>query len=91
MGRGTTTMAERARASTQHHDLDLESAGLHVLADAAAAGAAKVIADLSVRRVGQATGACALSLVTHDDRPTPDPVRGETVHPTIEFHRCPAA
>jgi len=55
-----------------------------------------VIADLHVWRVGKATYSCALSLVTHDERLTPNRVREwlsiheEIVHSTIEIHRCPA-
>jgi len=63
----------------------------------AARGAAgdTLIADLHVWRVGRATYACALTLVTHDDGLTPAMVRGwlaeheEVVHSTIEIHRCP--
>ncbi len=56
-----------------------------------------LITDLHVWRVGRAAYACALSLVTHDDRLTPAMVRGwlavhdEIVHSTIEIHRCPDA
>ncbi|MFT3820292.1 MAG: CDF family Co(II)/Ni(II) efflux transporter DmeF [Rubrivivax sp.] len=59
----------------------------------AAAGDAR-IADLHVWRVGKASYACALSLVTHDRALTPDAVREwlsvheEIVHSTIEIHRC---
>lgn len=54
-----------------------------------------VATDLHVWRVGRATYACALTLVTHDDRLTPAMVRewlavhDEIVHSTIEIHRCP--
>ncbi|HSB22457.1 MAG TPA: CDF family Co(II)/Ni(II) efflux transporter DmeF [Burkholderiaceae bacterium] len=54
------------------------------------------IADLHVWRVGKGAYACALSLVTHDDRLTPNGVREwlsvheEIVHSTIEIHRCPS-
>jgi cation diffusion facilitator family transporter len=54
-----------------------------------------VIADLHVWRVGKATYACAISLVTHDDQLTAPVVRDwlsvhdEIVHTTIEIHRCP--
>lgn len=56
-----------------------------------------LIADLHVWRVGRATYACALSLVTHDTALTPRQVRDwlavheEVVHSTIEIHRCQAA
>jgi cation diffusion facilitator family transporter len=63
----------------------------------AARGAAgdTLVTDLHVWRVGRATYACALTLVTHDDRLTPAAVREwlavhqEVVHSTIEIHRCP--
>ena len=54
------------------------------------------IADLHVWRVGKGAYSCALSLVTHDDRLTPNRVREwlsvheEIVHSTIEIHRCPS-
>lgn len=53
-----------------------------------------LIADLHVWRVGRATYACALSLVTHDALLTPKQVREwlsiheEIVHVTVEIHRC---
>lgn len=53
-----------------------------------------LIADLHVWRVGRATYACAMSLVTHDAALTPREVRAwlavheEIVHATIEIHRC---
>lgn len=53
-----------------------------------------LVTDLHVWRVGRATYACALTLVTHDDRLTPATVREwlavheEIVHSTIEIHRC---
>ena len=53
-----------------------------------------VIADLHVWRVGKATYSCALCLVTHDERLTPNQVREwlsiheEIAHSTIEIHRC---
>jgi cation diffusion facilitator family transporter len=56
-----------------------------------------LIADLHVWRVGRATYACALSLVTHDAQLTPTQVREwlavheEIAHATIEIHRCAAA
>ncbi len=64
----------------------------------AARGAASetLIADLHVWRVGRATYACALSLVTHDAALTPRQVRDwlavheEIVHTTIEIHTCEA-
>lgn len=61
------------------------------------AGSETEIADLHVWRVGKATYSCALSLVTHDERLTPNQVREwlsvheEIVHSTIEIQRCPAA
>ena len=54
-----------------------------------------LIADLHVWRVGRATYACAMTLVTHDDALTPRQVREwlavheEIVHATLEIHRCP--
>ncbi len=60
------------------------------------AGGETVIADIHVWRVGKATYSCALSLVTHDQRLTPNQVRewlsihGEIVHSTIEIQRCAA-
>lgn len=54
-----------------------------------------LIADLHVWRVGRATYACAMSVVTHDAALTPREVRDwlsvheEIVHATIEIHRCP--
>lgn len=53
-----------------------------------------LIADLHVWRVGRATYACAISLVTHQPALTPRQVRDwlavhqEIVHATIEIHRC---
>lgn len=53
-----------------------------------------LIADLHVWRVGRATYACAMSVVTHDAALTPREVRDwlsvheEIVHATIEIHRC---
>lgn len=58
------------------------------------AAAHTLIADLHVWRVGRATYACAMSLVTHDAALTPHDVRAwlavheEIVHATIEIHRC---
>jgi len=55
------------------------------------------IADLHVWRVGKATYACALSLVTHDRQLTPAQVRdwlsshAEIVHSTIEIQLCTSA
>jgi len=55
------------------------------------------IADLHVWRVGKATYACALSLVTHDRQLTANQVRdwlsvhAEIVHSTIEIQLCAAA
>jgi cation diffusion facilitator family transporter len=52
------------------------------------------IADLHVWRVGRAAYACAVTLVTHDDRLTPQAVRErlsahpEIAHTTVEIHRC---
>ena len=51
------------------------------------------IADLHVWRIGRASYACALTLVTHDAALTPTQVRGwlavheEIAHSTIEIHR----
>jgi Co/Zn/Cd efflux system component len=53
------------------------------------------IADLHVWRVGKAHFSCVLSLVTHDERLTPNQVREwlsiheEIVHSTIEIQHCP--
>lgn len=53
------------------------------------------VTDLHVWRVGKATYACAVSVVTHDEELTPDAVRSwlsvheEVVHATIEINRCP--
>ncbi|MBE2242318.1 MAG: CDF family Co(II)/Ni(II) efflux transporter DmeF [Burkholderiaceae bacterium] len=53
-----------------------------------------IIADLHVWRVGKGSYACALSIVTHDERLTPKRVREwlsvheEIVHSTIEMHHC---
>jgi cation diffusion facilitator family transporter len=52
------------------------------------------VTDLHVWRVGKATYACAVSLVTHDPTLTADRVRqwlavhDEVVHATIEIHLC---
>ncbi|MDZ4255412.1 MAG: CDF family Co(II)/Ni(II) efflux transporter DmeF [Sulfuritalea sp.] len=52
------------------------------------------IADLHVWRVGKASYACALSLVTHDRKLTAQRVRQqlavheEVVHVTVEIHQC---
>ena len=52
------------------------------------------VTDLHVWRVGRASYACALGLVTHDAGLTPHQVRQwlavheEIVHATIEIHRC---
>lgn len=62
----------------------------------AAQGAAgdTVISDLHVWRVGRASYACALSLVTHDVALTPAQVRAwlsvheEIVHTTVEIQHC---
>jgi cation diffusion facilitator family transporter len=67
-----------------------------VIRERGAAGDA-TLADLHVWRVGRASYACALSVVTHDDALTPARVREwlavheEIVHATIEIHRCPDA
>lgn len=67
-----------------------------VIAERGAAGET-LIADLHVWRVGRASYACALSLVTHDAALTPRRVREwlavheEIVHSTIEIHRCEGA
>jgi len=64
-----------------------------VIAERGAAGET-LIADLHVWRVGRATHACAISLVTHDAQLTARQVREwlavheEVVHATIEIHRC---
>lgn len=53
------------------------------------------LADLHVWRVGRASYACALTLVTHDAALTPDTVRRwlsvheEIVHATLEIQHCP--
>ncbi|MFG6468053.1 CDF family Co(II)/Ni(II) efflux transporter DmeF [Roseateles sp. BYS87W] len=65
-----------------------------VIAERGAAGET-VITDLHVWRVGRASYACALSVVTHDGALTPKAVREwlavheEVVHATIEIHVCP--
>lgn len=52
------------------------------------------VADLHVWRVGKASYACAVSIVTHDHGLTPDVVRGwigqheEVVHSTVEINLC---
>ncbi|MFT7776432.1 CDF family Co(II)/Ni(II) efflux transporter DmeF [Roseateles sp.] len=67
-----------------------------VVAERGAAGEA-LIADLHVWRVGRATYACALSVVTHDAHLTPGQVREwlavheEIVHVTVEINRCATA
>lgn len=67
-----------------------------VIAERGAAGET-LIADLHVWRVGRATHACALSLVTHDAGLTPRQVREwlavheEIVHVTVEINRCATA
>ena len=54
------------------------------------------ITDLHVWRIGNGQYACALALLTHDDRLTPATVRDalaiheEIVHATVEIHRCDA-
>ncbi|MEY4749854.1 MAG: hypothetical protein RIQ60_2068 [Pseudomonadota bacterium] len=56
-----------------------------------------VISDLHVWRVGRGSYSCALSIVTHDERLTPQRVREwlsvheEIVHSTIEIQRCGSA
>jgi len=66
-----------------------------VIVERGAAGET-LISDLHVWRVGRASYACALSLVTHDDKLTPTAVRDwlsvheEIAHATIEIHRCSA-
>jgi cation diffusion facilitator family transporter len=63
--------------------------------DAGRAAAAKVT-DLHVWRVGRASYACALTVVSHDRSLTPAQVRlwigvhAEVVHATIELHLCEA-
>jgi cation diffusion facilitator family transporter len=55
-----------------------------------------VVTDLHVWRVGTASYACALTVVTHDIALNPGTVRQwlsiheEIVHSTIEIHACPA-
>jgi cation diffusion facilitator family transporter len=52
------------------------------------------IADIHVWRVGKNSYACALSIVTHDRKLTPEEIRKqlaqheEIVHATIEIHQC---
>ena len=64
--------------------------------DAGKAGETRVT-DLHVWRVGKATYACAVALVTHDPALTPDTVRSwigvheDVVHATIEIHQCRTA
>jgi len=64
-----------------------------VIDESGGAGEAR-LTDLHVWRVGKASYACALSLVTHDRELTPDMVRRwlsvheEIVHATIEIHHC---
>lgn len=66
-----------------------------VIADRGAA-CETLIVDLHVWRVGRASHACALTLVTHDPQLTPAQVRQwlavheEIVHSTIEIHLCTA-
>jgi cation diffusion facilitator family transporter len=65
-----------------------------VIEDGGHAGETRVT-DLHVWRVGKATYACALSVVTHDKALTPEIVRRwisvheEVVHATIEINHCP--
>jgi cation diffusion facilitator family transporter len=65
-----------------------------LVAERGAAGGT-LVTDLHVWRVGKASYACALTLVTHDQRLTPSMVRewlalhAEIVHSTIEVHHCP--
>jgi cation diffusion facilitator family transporter len=67
-----------------------------VIKERGAAGEAE-LTDLHVWRVGRASYACALSVVTHDAHLTPGQVREwlavheEIAHATIEIHRCPDA
>ena len=55
------------------------------------------LTDLHVWRVGKSAYSCALSVVTHDSKLTPDTVRNwwsqheEIVHATVEIHYCPDA
>jgi len=64
-----------------------------VIDESGGAGQAR-LTDLHVWRVGKASYACALSLVSHDRQLTPDAVRRwlsvheEIVHATIEIHHC---
>ena len=65
-----------------------------VIEDAGHASETRVT-DLHVWRVGKATYACAVSVVTHDNALTPEIVRRwisvhtEVVHATIEINHCP--
>jgi cation diffusion facilitator family transporter len=74
-------------------DHPLVEAIREVIADRGAEGET-AIADLHLWRVGKVAYACALSLVTHDQRLTPGEVREwlaarpEIAHATIEIHRC---
>jgi len=64
-----------------------------IIDESGGAGQAR-LTDLHVWRVGKASYACALSLVSHDRQLTPDAVRRwlsvheEIVHATIEIHHC---
>ena len=69
-------------------------AEIREVVETGAADAATRIADLHVWRVGKASYACALSLVTHDPNLTAQRVRQqlavheEVVHVTVEIHQC---
>lgn len=64
-------------------------------ANAGADAAETRITDLHVWRVGKRVYSCALTVVTHDPKLTPDDIRRrlavheEIVHSTIEIHCCP--
>ncbi len=64
-----------------------------VIVEHAGSGETRLV-DLHVWRVGKASYACALSVVTHDPRLTPNRIRGwlsvheEIVHSTIEVQVC---
>jgi cation diffusion facilitator family transporter len=76
-------------------DHPLVDAIRRVIAERGAEGET-AIADLHLWRVGKVAYACALSLVTHDQRLTPNEVRQwlaahpQIAHVTIEIHRCAA-
>ncbi len=67
---------------------------IRALVEGGAEGEEVRIADLHAWRVGRQSFACALTVVTHDARLTPELLRGrlraheEIAHATIEIHRC---